>query len=105
MRTLLAFLALLTPTALWSQASNPAQEIRRQAIKLDGSGKGAEARVIWQRLIDSAPEAPARAAAQRRMAMSWGFEGNCTNASVPHNGHRLLEDAGTRAAERVLPAG
>lgn len=84
MRTLLALLALLAPATLWSQASNPAQEIRRQAIRLDGSGKGAEARVIWQRLIDSAPEAPARAAAQRRMAMSWGFEGNCANAIRYH---------------------
>lgn len=75
---------LLAPSLLWSQASNPAQELRRQAIALDGNGKGAEARVIWQRLIDSASEAPARASAQRRMAMSWGFEGNCANAIRYH---------------------
>ena len=53
---------------------------QRQAQALDRAGKGAEARVIWQRLIDNAPDPAAKAAAQRRMAMSWGFEGNCANA-------------------------
>ncbi len=81
--TLLASL-MLAPATLPRQASNPAQEVRRKAIMLDGSGQGAAARVIWQRLIDSAPEAPAKAAAQRRMAMSWGFEGHCANAIKYH---------------------
>ena len=53
---------------------------QRQAQALDREGKGAEARVIWQRLIDNATEPAARAAMQRRMAMSWGFEGHCGNA-------------------------
>jgi tetratricopeptide (TPR) repeat protein len=53
---------------------------QRQAQALDREGKGTEARVIWQRLIDNAADPAARAAAQRRMAMSWGFEGNCGNA-------------------------
>ena len=53
---------------------------QRQAQALDRAGKGAEARVIWQRLVDSAADPAAKAAAQRRMAMSWGFEGNCANA-------------------------
>src|SRR5688572_14460008 len=52
---------------------------QRQAQALDRAGKGAEARVIWQRLIDNAADPAAKAAAQRRMAMSWGFEGNCDN--------------------------
>ena len=53
---------------------------QRQAQSLDRAGKGAEARVIWQRLIDNAADPAARAAMQRRMAMSWGFEGHCGNA-------------------------
>ena len=53
---------------------------QRQAQTLDRAGRGSEARVIWQRLIDSAADPAAKAAAQRRMAMSWGFEGNCANA-------------------------
>jgi tetratricopeptide (TPR) repeat protein len=53
---------------------------QRQAQALDRDGKGAEARVIWQRLIDNAADAQARAGAQRRMAMSYGFEHNCSGA-------------------------
>lgn len=53
---------------------------QRQAQVLDREGKGAEARVIWQRLIDNASAPAAKAAMQRRMAMSWGFEGRCDNA-------------------------
>jgi tetratricopeptide (TPR) repeat protein len=53
---------------------------QRQAQVLDREGKGAEARVIWQRLIDNAVSPTAKAQMQRRMAMSWGFEGNCDNA-------------------------
>ena len=53
---------------------------QRTAQELDRDGRGAEARVIWQQLIDQAPDPAARAAMQRRMAMSWGFEANCANA-------------------------
>src|SRR3546814_761455 len=53
---------------------------QRQAQALDRDGKGAEARVIWQRLIDNAANPAAKAQMQRRMAMSWGFEGHCGNA-------------------------
>lgn len=53
---------------------------QRQAQALDRDGKGAEARAIWQRLIDNAADPAARAAAQRRMAVSWGFDGNCFGA-------------------------
>ena len=53
---------------------------QRQAQALDRDGNGAEARVIWQRLIDQAADPAAKAAAQRRMAMSYGFEHNCAGA-------------------------
>jgi hypothetical protein len=49
----------------------------RQGIQLDLDGKGTEARTAFQREIDTAPTPAARANAQRAMAMSWAFEGNC----------------------------
>lgn len=54
-----------------------AQTPLREASRLDSEGKTAEARVIFQRLIDSAPDPAARAQAQRAMAMSWAFDANC----------------------------
>ena len=46
---------------------------------LDLMGKGAEARRYFQKAIDSAPNAQAKANAQRAMAMSYAFEGDCAN--------------------------
>lgn len=48
-----------------------------QGMQLDLEGKGAEARAYFQKAIDSAATPAARANAQRNMAMSWAFEGNC----------------------------
>ena len=58
---------------------NTAMTPTRQAIRLDTQGRHAEARAAFQRLIDSAATPAARAAAQRRMAMSYGFAGDCAN--------------------------
>ena len=46
-------------------------------IVLDLEGKGAEARPYLQKAIDLAPDSPAKAMAQRTMAISWAFAGNC----------------------------
>jgi tetratricopeptide (TPR) repeat protein len=46
---------------------------------LDLMGQGAEARKYFQKAIDSAPDAAAKANAQRQMAMSYAFEGDCRN--------------------------
>ena len=46
---------------------------------LDLMGNGAEARKYFQKAIDAAPDAAAKANAQRQMAMSYGFEGDCRN--------------------------
>jgi tetratricopeptide (TPR) repeat protein len=46
---------------------------------LDLMGNGAEARKHFQRVIDAAPDPAAKANAQRQMAMSYGFEGDCRN--------------------------
>lgn len=84
----LATVFLLAPFALAAQApggaQSPERQARSQAALLDGEGKGAEARVIWQRMIDEAPDPAARAAAHRRMAMSYGFEADCANAIRHH---------------------
>ncbi len=48
-----------------------------QGSLLDVQGKGAEARETFQKAIDSAPTPAAKASAERAMAMSWAFEGNC----------------------------
>jgi tetratricopeptide (TPR) repeat protein len=72
--------ALAMALPLQAQQADSANTPQRQAQALDRDGKGADARVIWQRLIDNAADPAARAAAQRRMAMSYGFEHNCAGA-------------------------
>ncbi len=76
----LASAALLAAAAF----AQPAQfgrgggsEAMRQATQLDLEGKGTEARVLLQKEIDGAATPAAKANAQRSMAMSWAFEGNC----------------------------
>ncbi len=55
----------------------PRGDSLRQAQRLDVDSKHGEARAIFQKLIDNAPDPAAKAVAQRRMAMSHGFEGHC----------------------------
>ncbi|MDB4914905.1 MAG: repeat-containing protein [Gemmatimonadetes bacterium] len=57
------------------RAGGPLQE----ATKLDVDGKTADARVIIQKVIDDATEPLAKSAAQRTMAMSFAFDGDCAN--------------------------
>ncbi|MHB1312233.1 MAG: tetratricopeptide repeat protein [Gemmatimonadaceae bacterium] len=58
---------------------NPRADSSRTASRLDTEGRTREARVIFQALVDGAPDAAARAAAQRAMAMSYAFDGDCQN--------------------------
>lgn len=60
-------------------AAAPGSEDTRTANGLDVAGKTAEARVIFQRLIDTARTPLAKAQAQRGMAMSYAFSGDCAN--------------------------
>jgi tetratricopeptide (TPR) repeat protein len=53
----------------------------QEASRLDTQGQTKEARVIFQRLIDEAPDAAAKAQAQRAMAMSYAFDGDCANTT------------------------
>ena len=78
-----AALAIISPMvvrAAEAQGGRGPSGPMQQAQQLDRQGAHAEARAIFQRLIDEAPDPAARAAAQRRMAMSYGFEGDCANA-------------------------
>jgi len=48
---------------------------------LDLLGRGAEARKYFAKAIESAPTPQAKAAAQRAMAMSYAFDGDCANTA------------------------
>jgi tetratricopeptide (TPR) repeat protein len=71
-----------TPLLLIAQGAQPSprQDSIRMASRLDSQGSHAEARAIFQKLIDGAATPADRAAAQRRMAVSYAFEGNCAQA-------------------------
>jgi tetratricopeptide (TPR) repeat protein len=71
-----------TPLLLLAQGAQPSprQDSIRMASRLDSQGSHAEARAIFQKLIDGAATPADRAAAQRRMAVSYAFEGNCAQA-------------------------
>lgn len=47
----------------------------------DLMGQGAEARKFFSKAIEAAPTPQAKAQAQRNMAMSYAFEGDCKNAA------------------------
>src|SRR5689334_22242450 len=63
----------------------PGSELIRQGTQLDVEGKGSEARAVFQKAIDSASNSSAKANAQRAMAMSWAFEGNCKKTAEYEN--------------------
>jgi tetratricopeptide (TPR) repeat protein len=67
-------LAAVKREAAANPTSTPAANL------LDVLGATTDARAIWQRRIDSAPDAAAKAAAQRAMAMSYAFDGDSANA-------------------------
>ncbi len=63
------------------RGGGPGSELIRQGSQLDLEGKGEEARAAFQKAIDTAATPAARANAQRAMAMSWAFEGNCQHTA------------------------
>ena len=72
-------MACLTSHLIAQQGGDrtPRGDSLRQAQRLDVDAKHPEARAIFQKLIDNAPDPATKAAAQRRMAISHGFEGHC----------------------------
>jgi tetratricopeptide (TPR) repeat protein len=75
----LAVLSLAARAALAQPAPQGPPGPMQQAARLDLAGNTAVARGIFQRLIDSAADPAAKAAAQRAMAMSYAFGGDCAN--------------------------
>ncbi len=83
---LLSLLLLTAPLALAAQGGqgtqpprppNPRADSLRTAQRIDAEGKHGEARAIFTALIANAPNAADKAAAQRRLAMSYGYDGDC----------------------------
>ncbi len=78
-------IALAAMFCVLAQPAHAQQERRgpsgpmREAIQLDMQGRTAQARKIYQAMIDSASDPSARADAQRAMAMSYAFDGDCAN--------------------------
>jgi len=87
-RVLPAFLAVAIMTLHVRAQQRPGgerDELVRQGVQLDLEGKGTEARAMFQKAIDNAPTPAAKANAQRAMAMSWAFEGNCKKTAEFEN--------------------
>jgi tetratricopeptide (TPR) repeat protein len=68
-------LALYRQTLQTSPDSLPANNAA--GVVLDLMGQGAEARKYFSKAIEIASTPQGKASAQRAMAMSWAFEGNC----------------------------
>lgn len=66
-------------------------------MQLDLEGKTAAARVLFQQAIDSAATPAAKAQAERNMAMSWAFDGNCKKTAEYED--KVVEYWKTREAE------
>lgn len=79
----MAVVAAVMPALAAAQRgpATPQADSLRQASKLDLDGEYAKARAIFQKLIAGAPDPAAKAAAQRALAMSYAFEGDCANTA------------------------
>jgi len=64
-----------------AQNPNSVQANRGAGMVLDLMGRGAEARPYYLKAIDAAPDAAAKANAQRELAMSYAFSGDCKNTA------------------------
>lgn len=103
------------------RSGGPRADSLRQAQRLDTEGKHTEARALFQRLIDSAPDPAAKAAAQRRMAMSYGYTNECNKTveyeemviaywvtrerDEPQNAHYQQGEMANEAARVCIDAG
>jgi tetratricopeptide (TPR) repeat protein len=76
--TLVASPAPLVAQAATQPAAAPAPNgPLQQAARLDSEGRTADARAIAQQVMDTATSLAARAAANRFIAMSYAFDGDC----------------------------
>jgi tetratricopeptide (TPR) repeat protein len=73
---------LLVPAVVLAQggaARTPRADSTREANMLDTRGETAQARAIFEKLVASAPDPAQKAAAQRALAISYAFDGDCAN--------------------------
>ena len=75
----IAALGLLTAPAAAQGGPDAPSGPMGQAAQLDRDGQTAQAKVIYQAVIDSATDPAAKAQAQRALAMSYAFDGDCAN--------------------------
>jgi tetratricopeptide (TPR) repeat protein len=61
-------------------AQDPAADLLREGRQMDLSGQYSQARERFQKALQLATTAQAKALAQRSMAVSYAFEGDCKNA-------------------------
>jgi tetratricopeptide (TPR) repeat protein len=73
--------ALATYRQELQRTPNSPQALNAAGTVLDLMGKGAEARTYFQKAIETAATAAAKAQAHRAMAMSYGFDGDCQNTA------------------------
>jgi tetratricopeptide (TPR) repeat protein len=101
--------------------STPRSDSLRLAQRLDTEGKHQESRAIFQALIDNAPDPAARSQVQRRMAMSYAYDGNCARSieyeemviaywvtrreAEPQNAHYQEGEMANEAARVCIDAG
>ena len=81
----IAALSLLTGAADAQGEPGAPPSPMRQAAQLDRDGHTAQARLMFQAMIDSAADPAAKAQAQRAMAMSYAFDRDCAN-TVKYDG-------------------
>jgi tetratricopeptide (TPR) repeat protein len=123
---LLATAIAFAPAAVEAQqerddAPNPRRDSLRTAQRLDAEGSHDQARAIYQALIDNAPDPRAKAEAQRRLARSYGYDGNCARTieleeqviaywvtrreAEPQNAHYQEGEMANEAARICIDAG
>jgi Flp pilus assembly protein TadD len=62
-------------------ARTPRGDSLREAARLDTEGSTAKARALYETLVASAPDPAAKADAERSLAISYAFDGDCANAA------------------------
>jgi tetratricopeptide (TPR) repeat protein len=62
--------------------STPRADSLRQASQLDMDGEYAKARALFRVLIDGAPDPASKMQAQRALAISYAFTGDCSSAAA-----------------------
>src|SRR3954469_2772735 len=70
---------LSLPLCLSAQAGRGGNPEMTRGNQLDLAGKTAEARAVFQKIHDAATDPLAKSQAQRAIAMSYAFDGDCAN--------------------------